>query len=227
MARDKDQKVYMPLMIGDWLKGTSGMKAEVRGVYINLLLHQWDHGFIPEDIEEISLIAPEVGKVWDKLKVKFPKVENGKLQNSKLEKVRAFWKKQGKNGKKGGRPPKENPVPNPNINPKENPNTNLHNDLDLDNDLELKLKRAFDEIYLEQQKPKWAQKDFDFEYNSFIEKVRGSPDYYTRHTSSGLRLALQSQLRNARNKINGNTNQKSIRRADATVEQGKAFGEFK
>lgn len=137
----KDQKVYMPLMIGDWLKGTLGMKAEVRGVYINLLLYQWDNGFIPSDMEELCLIDPELPKVWDKLKHKFSESEPGKLQNKKAEDVRAFWQKQRKNGGKGGRPKKENLNNNLNNNPKENPNTNHHNDLDLDNDLELKNKK--------------------------------------------------------------------------------------
>lgn len=94
------------------------------------------------------------------------------------------------------------------------------------NEIEIKLKGAFDEIYLDQQKPKWPQKDFDFEYKTFLEKVRGSPDHYREHTSSGIRLAFQSQLRNAKNKINGNrnNNQTNIRRADATVEGGVPFG---
>lgn len=150
MARDGkkkvEQKVYMPLMVGDWLKGTSGMRAEMKGVYIHLLLHQWEHGFIPEDIEEIALITPEVGKVWDKLKVKFVKISPGQLQNEKLEEVRDFWKKQKKNGKKGGRPSNQNPEDNPKVNPTPNPKHNLHNDLDLDNELSLKNKKESGEI---------------------------------------------------------------------------------
>lgn len=197
----KDQKVYMPLMIGDWLKGTRGMKAEVRGVYINLLLFQWDNGFIPSDMEELLLIDPELGKVWDKIKDKFIELSPGKLQNKKNEEVRAFWQKQRKNGKKGGRPTNSNPE----TNPKENPNNNHHNDIDLDIDsvIELNIKEAFDEIYLEQQKMKWPHLDFDFEFRSFCEKVRGSPAHYSKHDSGGLRLAFQSQLRYAKKKPNG------------------------
>lgn len=127
-------KPYMPLMMGDWLRGTRGMRAEVRGVYINLLIHQYDHGFIPADMETLALIDPEIGKVWVSLKDKFSEVEPGKLKNKKLEEVRAFWEKQGKNGSKGGRPKKENPKHNPKINPTKNPKHNHHNDLDLDND---------------------------------------------------------------------------------------------
>lgn len=205
----KDQKVYMPLMIGDWLKGTRGMRAEVRGVYINLLLFQWDNGYIPDNMDELFLIDPEVGKVWDKLKDKFPPAGPGKLQNKKNEEVREFWKKQGKNGSKGGRPKKENPDHNPNSNPEAIPNNNHHNDLDLDNAIEIKLKESLHEIYIDQQRPKWGHIDFDFELNSFMEKVRGSPGHYRDHDNDGIRLAFQSQLRTAKRKPNGTSKDKS------------------
>lgn len=200
----KEQKVYMPLMIGDWLKGTRGMRAEVRGVYINLLLYQWDNGFIPSDMEELCFIDPELPKVWVKLKDKFIEVSPGKLQNKKNEEVRAFWQKQSKNGKKGGRPRNEKPDINPNNNPKDNPNNNLHYDLDIELDIDLKLKRALDEIYLDQEKIKWPHINFDFEVEAFKNKVRGSPEHYENHDSGGIKLALQSQLRNAKKKQNGN-----------------------
>lgn len=133
MAKD----VYLPLMMGDWIRGTRGMKAEVKGVYIDLLIHQFDNGYIPSDMDELSLIQPEVGKVWVMLRDKFEEIEPGRLQNKKLEEVRAFWAKQRKNGKKGGRPKKENL----NINPNKNPKTNLHNDSDSDLNIDLKIKK--------------------------------------------------------------------------------------
>lgn len=191
-------KPYMPLMMGDWIKGTRGMRADVKGVYIGLLIHQYDHGYLPADLDDLSLIEPEVGKVWVKLKEKFEEFEPGRLRNKKLEEVREFWNKQASNGKKGGRPPKQKPEENPNNNPKTNPNHKLHYDLDLDTDLELKFKEAFDEIYLEDQRMKWGHVDFEFQFKTFCEKVRGSPGHYQSHTSDGLRLALQSQLRNAK-----------------------------
>lgn len=129
MAKKHD--VYMPLIIGDWLKGTRGMKSSVKGVYLSLLLYQWDNGFIPESMEELNLIDPEVGSVWVSISDKFKLVEVGKLQNEKLEEVRNFFSKQQKNGKKGGRPKKENP----DINPKQNPERNHHTGVDVDNGL--------------------------------------------------------------------------------------------
>lgn len=198
-------KPYMPLMMGDWIRGTRAMKAEVKGVYIGLLIHQYDQGWLPSDLETLALIEPEVVKVWVILKDKFEEFEPGKLRNKKLEEVRDFWSKQAKNGKKGGRPKKEEPKLNPNNNPERNPNTNHHNDLDIDYDIENKLKGAFDEIYLEAQKMKWPHLDFMFEFRTFCEKVRGSPDHYANHETSGLRLALQSQLRGSKGKVNGHS----------------------
>lgn len=131
----------MPLIVGDWLKGTRGMKAEVKGVYLELLLYQWDNGFIPEDMEELKLIVPEVGKVWETIKCKFEKIAPGKLQNKKNEEVREYFSKQKDNGRKGGRP--KGKKENPNNNPNGIPNNNLHNDIDTDNDSDLKSEDAF------------------------------------------------------------------------------------
>lgn len=219
-------KPYMPLMMGDWIKGTRGMRADVKGVYIGLLIHQYDQGYLPNDIEELALIEPEVVKVWVKLKDKFEEFAPGKLRNKKLEEVRSFWNKQGKNGKKGGRPKKENPEVNPPNNPKENPNPNLYNDLDLDNDIELKLKESLNEIYIDQEKIKWPHIDFDFELNTFINKVRGSPEHYAGHDTGGIKLAFQKQLRGAQKKTthgkqNGITAQGTFDRLNS---YGKAPG---
>lgn len=201
MAKKLD--VYMPLIVGDWLKGTRGMKATVKGVYIGLLLYQWDNGFLPDDLDELALIEPEVGSVWVSISDKFPVVSPGRRQNFKCEEVRQFFEKQRKNGKNGGRPKKGNPNDNPKGIPDSNPNHNLHNGLELEYELEEELKRAFDEIYLEQQKMKWPHLDFDFQYLTFCEKVRGSPKHYKDHDTGGLRLAFQKQLREAKPKSNG------------------------
>lgn len=135
-----EQKVYMPLMVGDWLKGTRGMKAEVRGVYISLLLYQWDNGYIPSDWEELCLIDPELPKVWDKLKSKFPEIEPGKLQNKKNKEVKEFWAKQASNGSKGGRPKKETETKTQTITQKETQTQTFNNDLDNDPEFKYELK---------------------------------------------------------------------------------------
>lgn len=126
-------KPYMPLMMGDWLQGTRGMKAEVKGVYLSLLIYQYDNGFIPDDMEELKLIEPEIEKCWEKLKIKFIQIAEGKLQNQKLEDVRNFFNKQSANGKNGGSGNKKSQ-----IKAKPKAKSKLHNEYDIDNDLELK-----------------------------------------------------------------------------------------
>jgi hypothetical protein len=135
----KKMDVYFPLIVGDWLKGTRGMKAEVKGVYIGLLLYQWDNGHIPASLDELSLIEPEVGKVWVSISSKFIEVEPGKLQNQKVEEVRNFFQKQRQNGLKGGR----NPKGIPNNNPKGIPKGNLHN---IELGIELGIDNEFKEV---------------------------------------------------------------------------------
>lgn len=66
---------------------------------------------------------------------------------------------------------------------------------------------ALDEIYLDQEQIKWPHLDFNFEVETFKNKVRGSPDDYTSHDRNGIRKAFQYQLRNAKKKINGSGKQ--------------------
>jgi Holliday junction resolvase-like predicted endonuclease len=70
-------------------------------------------------------------------------------------------------------------------------------------EVEEKLTTALDEIYIDAQRPKWNHINFDFELNTFLEKVRGSPGHYQRHDTGGIRLAFQKQLRDAKSKPHG------------------------
>lgn len=75
--------------------------------------------------------------------------------------------------------------------------------------IEEKLSSALDELYTDQQRPKWPHINFDFELNTFMEKVRGSPEKYASHDTGGIRLAFQHQLRNAKHlKPNGQATRK-------------------
>jgi hypothetical protein len=71
--------------------------------------------------------------------------------------------------------------------------------------IEKKLTNSFDEIYLGKIRSNWNHLDFDFELRTFIEKVRGSPGKYIERDTDGIRLAFQSQLRNAKSKPKAQT----------------------
>lgn len=45
------------LYIDTWLTSTSGMDADTRGWYLNLILHQYDKKDLPNDIEELAVLA--------------------------------------------------------------------------------------------------------------------------------------------------------------------------
>lgn len=185
-------------MMGDWIRGTRGMRANVKGVYIGLLIHQYDNGWIPADLDTLQLIEPEVGSVWVSLKDKFLEFEPGKLRNPKLEEVRAFWNKQRNNGEQGGRPKKDNPKDNPNSIPKPNPNHNHHTDLDLS--IDIVLKESLDEKFISDQRLKLKHIDFDMELESFRDKVHADWASYSGRDTGGIKAAFLYQLRKAKNK---------------------------
>lgn len=235
MAKKID--VYMPLIIGDWLKGTRGMKASVKGVYIGLLLYQWDNGFIPDDPDELALIEPEVGSVWVFISDKFPVVAPGRRQNSKCEEVRNFFQKQANNGRKGGRPKKENPKGNPNSNPKQNPNPNppfeLEYEYEYEYDNEFKEGGVGEELdgdvypseFLERDEGKWellerVARDYKVDLRRcaddwdgwYVNKFTGWRADYARGqlTIGALYKSFETWIRDPKSKKqNGNTNSKS------------------
>lgn len=75
--------------IDKWLVATKEMKAGCRGWYLNLILHQFDKGDLPNDIEELANLADvrisefkEFEQVFEQtLKHKFEENENGRLEN--------------------------------------------------------------------------------------------------------------------------------------------------
>lgn len=75
--------------IDKWLKSTADMDADVRGWYVNLLLHQYDKNGLPNDIEQLALLAvvkfsdfKRFEQVFEQvLKHKFEQAENGRLYN--------------------------------------------------------------------------------------------------------------------------------------------------
>ncbi|MEX0940097.1 MAG: DUF1376 domain-containing protein [Candidatus Babeliales bacterium] len=81
--------------IGDWLKSTAEMDADVRGWYLNLLLHNFDKEDLPNDIEKLATLAnvkfseyKRFEQVFEQVfKQKFEQKENGRLTNPKMENI--------------------------------------------------------------------------------------------------------------------------------------------
>jgi uncharacterized protein YdaU (DUF1376 family) len=103
---------YFPLYYKRLLTSTIGWKDDEFGAYIRLLIHQFDNNnSIPDDLEELALIAPSVKKNWKRLQKKFKKNDAGELFNEVMKDV--FDDVQRKKnirseiGKTGGRPKKQ------------------------------------------------------------------------------------------------------------------------
>lgn len=75
--------------IDKWLVATKEMKADCRGWFLNLILHQYDKKDLPNDIEELANLAdvrisefPLFQQVFQQvLKNKFEENANGRLEN--------------------------------------------------------------------------------------------------------------------------------------------------
>jgi uncharacterized protein YdaU (DUF1376 family) len=71
----------------DWLTGTADLMPEEKGVYIDLLAHQQQHGILPKDTERlarmVALSHDEFLKIWGKIEDNFIHM-NGGLINLKL-----------------------------------------------------------------------------------------------------------------------------------------------
>jgi uncharacterized protein YdaU (DUF1376 family) len=208
---------YIPFYVGDYLKDTRILPLAVRGAWVDLILYMWDApvrgeliGTIEDFARLMSCERSEAQFALDLLKQKmtadFVLLDSGQIKivsrkmkrDDEISKIRSGVGKKGVEAKKK----KEFASAKDKANGKQNP------EYDNEDEIKDKLKGAFDEIYLDQQKIKWPHLDFMFEYRAFCEKVRGSPDHYRKHDSGGLRLAFQSQLRNSKGK-NGNGNTKN------------------
>jgi uncharacterized protein YdaU (DUF1376 family) len=188
MAKDPAFLFYT----NDFASGTQFFTDEQLGKYMRLLMAQHQHGHLSEN--QVIFIC----KSYDNhVMSKFVKDSNGLWFNERLEieieKRKNYVSSRSKN--KEGKT-KERII-------SKSYDSHMENEYRNEDVIELNIKGAFDEIYLEGQKMKWSHIDFPFQFKAFIEKVRGSPSHYASHTSDGLRLALQSQLRNAKMKPNG------------------------
>lgn len=78
------------IYIDKWLVSTKGMRANAKGWYLNLILHQYDKNELPNDIEELANLCDvrvseyeEFKQVFEQvLKQKFELNDRGYLENS-------------------------------------------------------------------------------------------------------------------------------------------------
>lgn len=81
---------WFPFYAKDWSASVAHMSATQRGIYLSLLVYQWDNGTVPDCPEQCSRIAgahPMHDMDWSVVREKFH-AEHGRLVNHKLEDVR-------------------------------------------------------------------------------------------------------------------------------------------
>ena len=83
------------IYVNDWLNSTAAMEADCRGWYLNLILHNYDKGSLPNDIEVLAVLCnvkfsefKRFEQVFEQvLKQKFEENEDGTLSNRRTCKI--------------------------------------------------------------------------------------------------------------------------------------------
>jgi len=204
---------------GDWQGGTMTMSRFIKGCYIDLLVAQFNSG--PLSLEEIrTVLGADFGQAWPSLQKKF-KQANSLFFNERLEvektKRTAYSQSRSKNRKKSYQQTYDKTYVQHMENENRNENTiekekgvqgekipmAAEGEADYHtNEIEIAIALAFTEKFLLRETTEGKQAypgiDINLQLKQFLMKVRGSPDKYSSHGSSGLRQAFQAQLRTAK-----------------------------
>jgi uncharacterized protein YdaU (DUF1376 family) len=214
MAKDPRFNFYPD----NWSGGTRRMTFEQKGAYMELIMLNFYcfsdglMGFTEDEALNALVHATAPAEMWDFLKQKFQ--TDGKIfwsarMKKEFEKAQNYSRKQSERAKKKWDKANADATASPagdacsgigygtgnGLKNKKESKKNVSRAT-----IDQRITDALDEIYIEAQRMKWAHIDFDLELFGFIEKVRGSPDYYADHDTSGLRFAFQAQLRSAKKK---------------------------
>lgn len=211
---------YIPFYVGDYLKDTRMLPISVRGFWVDVILFMWDNPIRGEIIGTLEEVSRMVGCTEDEARfalnllkqkgtAEIILLDSGEwhIVSRRMKRDAEISKKRSKAGKNGVKA--KFAQANAEAKPQAKVKQNTEYDNEVDNDIEINIKEAFDEIYLEQESMKWPHLDFKFEFNSFLNKIRGAPKEYFNRDSGSLRLAFQYQLRNSKGKKNGTTKKQS------------------
>lgn len=202
---------------GDAARDVSHMNRLERGCYFDFIQAQKKFGWLSLDVIK-KILGKDFETCWQSLKICLTYEQDMYFimwLHESIEKRKKYSESRSRN-KKGSNKPKNKDLDSTYVNHMENAIVN-------ENAIEEVLKYGLDEIYLDQERMKWPKIDFDDEVETFRNKVRGSPQEYIGRDSAGIRLALQYQLRNAKQKSNGKAigtkQQQTIATANAVLEQ--------
>jgi uncharacterized protein YdaU (DUF1376 family) len=210
---------------GDFATGTQFFTNEQVGKYMRLLMAQHQHGHLPE--KHMIFICGSYDK---DIFSKFKQDSAGLWYNERLEieiiKRKKYVESRSKN--KEGKTKTKNIFFSYDLH-MENENRNRNKDVLINTNgvekfSEQWFAEVFDDIYLDGVKMTFKHLDVENEVKIFKLRVRGSPSKYDSRDTGGIRQAFIYQLNNSHGNRNGT--KKTVRRADATIEQPKDFGNF-
>lgn len=106
--------VWMPIYIGDYLRDTEELSGPEHGAYLLLLMHYWmKRGEIGSDIERLARVCRSDVETCRFILGSYFSLEEGSYKNKRADKemqnAESRRQSASENGKKGGRPSKNNP----------------------------------------------------------------------------------------------------------------------
>jgi uncharacterized protein YdaU (DUF1376 family) len=228
MAKDPRFNFYPD----NWTGGTKRMTFEQKGAYLELLMLNFYcfsdglKGFTEREALHSLAHAAAYAALWEFLKSKF-KQEGEFFYSERMQKeflkAKVHSEKQSERAKKRVYKTSAHPAEEPTAsaaadacnglgsgigndlkNKKESQNSDSRETQNEKEIIAMNLvDSSLDELYLSNQRMVWRHLNFDFEVNSFREKVRGAPEEYLNRDTAGIRMAFQYQLRKATSNPNG------------------------
>lgn len=218
---------YIPLYIGDWEQDVNGLSIEAEGAWLKIIFKCWrnEGSFTatPEIMARVCKVTPEkfvsilleweIGNICE-----ITRHENGllTLTNRRMKRDIEISAKRAVSGKKGmaNRYQNDNKLSNKTVT---NTQQNTEYEYDIDNESkkiegvqgkkeepeidilsEESLSAIFNDRYLEPLPLAFPGVDILSELEKFKAKIRGAPEQYRHHQSSGISNAFLYQLRQIR-----------------------------
>lgn len=105
--------IWMPIYIGDYLSDTTELTSAEHGAYLLLLMHYWSKkGEIGSDIDRLARVCRSTMETCSFILGYYFTLENGNYKNKRADEEMEIAESRrlasSENGKKGGRPPKNN-----------------------------------------------------------------------------------------------------------------------
>lgn len=112
-SEESNVDLWMPLFIGDYQKDTMRLSTVQHGAYLLMLMEYWVNGPLPDDDDDLASITKLSDGEWAKHKAKLSRffvIRDGfwfnKRADEEIEAAKKRREASRRNGKKGGRPAK-------------------------------------------------------------------------------------------------------------------------